>query len=385
MRGPKGDQRLLRDYNRGLVVNLLRTDGPLSRADLARRTGLAPSALTQRIRDLIDEGLVTEAGKKEASTGRPPTLVSFNPDYASAIGVKIEGTLLRAARVNLAGEVRARYEEEFDPSPEPSKIISLVEKAAERLNAERILGVGISISGFVDTINGIDIYSPILGWENVDLAEPLEDRLDLPVHLENDVNALTLAERWHGAGADYRNFVCMTVGEGVGAGVVVDGSLYRGAFGGAGEVGHMMIDPTGPKCRCGENGCLEVFASDQYLRREATRLAYADIDRMEQAARAGDAQAIDVFEKMGYYLGIGAKNLVNLLNPQAIVLGGERMEASDLFSPAFEAEVRGHSFAEAAKDLEIVPALLGEDGFLIGAATIVAAEFFRLPTERTLG
>ena len=385
MRGPRGDQRLLRDYNRGLVVNLLRTDGPLSRADLARRTGLAPSALTQRIRDLIDEGLVTEAGKKEASTGRPPTLVSFNPNYASAIGVKIEGTLLRAARVNLAGEVRARYEEEFDPSPEPSKIISLVEKAAERLNAERILGVGISISGFVDTINGIDIYSPILGWENVDLVEPLEDRLDRPVHLENDVNALTLAERWHGAGVDYRNFVCMTVGEGVGAGVVVDGSLYRGAFGGAGEVGHMMIHPSGPKCRCGENGCLDVFASDQYLRREATRLAYADIDRMERAARAGDAQAIDVFEKMGYYLGIGAKNLVNLLNPQAIVLGGERMEASDLFSPAFEAEVREHSFAEAAKDLEIVPALLGEDGFLIGAATIVAAEFFRLPTERTLG
>ena len=383
MRGPKGDQRLIRDYNRGLVVNLLRTEGPMSRADLARRTGLAPSALTQRIRDLIDEGLVTEAGKKESSTGRPPTLVSFNPDYASAIGVKIERTRLRAARVNLAGEVCARYEADFDPSPEPSEIISLVEKAAEHLNGARILGVGISISGFVDTINGIDIYSPILGWENVALAEPLEDRLDLPVHLENDVNALTLAESWHGAGADYRNFVCLTVGEGIGAGVVVGGSLYRGAFGGAGEAGHMMIDPSGPKCRCGERGCLEVFASDQFLKREALRLGYTDIEQLERAAREQNAQAIGVFEQMGHYLGIGAKNLVNLLNPQAIVLGGERMEASDLFWPAFETEVREHSFAEAAKDLEIVPALLGEDGFLIGAATIVAAEFFRLPTERT--
>jgi len=364
MREPKGDQRFIRDYNRGLVVNLLRTDGPMSRADLARRTGLAPSALTQRIRDLIDEGLVTEAGKKESSTGRPPTLVSFDPDYASAVGVKIERTRLRAARVNLAGEVCARYEIDFDPSPEPSEIM-------------------ISISGFVDTINGIDIYSPILGWENVALAEPLKNRLDLPVHLENDVNALTLAERWHGAGADYRNFVCLTVGEGIGAGVVVDGSLYRGAFGGAGEAGHMMIDPSGPRCRCGERGCLEVFASDQFLKREALRLGFADINQLEQAAREQNAQAIGVFEQMGHYLGIGAKNLVNVLNPQAIVLGGERMEASDLFWPAFETEVREHSFAEAAKDLEIVPALLGEDGFLIGAATIVAAEFFRLPTERT--
>ena len=383
MRGPKGDQRLIRDYNRGLVVNLLRTDGPMSRADLARRTGLAPSALTQRIRDLIDEGLVNEAGKGESSTGRPPTLVTFNPDYANAVGVKIERTRLRAARVNLAGEVCARYETDFDPSPKPSRIISLVEDAVEHLNSARILGVGISISGFVDTINGIDIYSPILGWKNVALAEPLEDRLDIPVHLENDVNALTLAEHWHGAGADFRNFVCLTVGEGVGAGVVVDGTLYRGAFGGAGEAGHMMIDPSGPKCRRGERGCLEVFASDQFLKREALRLGFADIEQLKQAAREKDTQAMSVFEQMGHYLGIGAKNLVNVLNPQAIVLGGERMEASDLFFPAFETEVREHSFAESAKDLEIVPARLGEDGFLIGAATIVAADFFRLPTERT--
>ena len=384
MQAPKGDQRLIRDYNRGLVVNLLRTDGPLSRADLARRTGLAPSALTRRIRGLIDEGLVTEGGKQETSTGRPPTLLSFNPDYAAAVGVKIERTRLRAAQVNLAGEVCARYETRFAPSPTPSDLIAKIEAAVEHLSDAHILGIGISISGFVDTINGIDIYSPILGWENIALAEPLKNRLNLPVHLENDVNALTLAERWHGAGANFRNFVCLTVGEGIGAGVVVDGSLYRGAFGGAGEAGHMMIDPSGPRCRCGERGCLEVFASDQFLKREALRLGFADIDQLEQAARKQNAQAMGVFEQMGHYLGIGAKNLVNVLNPQAIVLGGERMETSDLFWPAFEAEVREHSFAEAAKDLEIVPALLGEDGFLIGAATIVAAEFFQLPTARIL-
>ncbi len=383
MREPKGDHRLIRDYNRGLVVNLLRTAGPMSRTDLSRHIGLAPSALTRRIRDLIDEGLVIEGGKKKSNGGRPPTLISFNPDYACTIGIKIEHSQMLAARVNLAGRISARYQIELSPNPAPDEVISKVKKAVDVLAEENILGVGMSISGFVDSINGIDLYSPILNWENVSLGEPLQELLDLPVHLENDVNALTLAERWHGAGTAFSNFVCLTAGDGVGAGMVIDGNLYRGAFGGAGEAGHMMIDPDGPRCRCGERGCLEMFASDQFLLSESIRLGFGDMQCMTQAAREGDGKALSVFKQMGRYLGIGAKNLVNLFNPQAVILGGERMEASDLFLASFTEEVREHSFAAAAKGLEIIPAKLGADGFLIGAATIVAADFFRLPTERT--
>lgn len=382
MQTPKGDQRLIRDHNRGLVVNLLRTDGPMSRTELARRTGLAPSVLTQRIRDLIGEGLVVEAGKSAPNGGRPPTLLSFNPSYAYAIGVKIEHSQLLAARVNLAGEICTRYSVEFDPYPTPETVILRVEEAVTQLAQGRILGVGVSVSGFVDAIHGVDLYSPILGWENVPLSAPIADQLGLPVWLENDVNALTLAECWYGAGRHFQNFICLTVGEGIGAGIVIGGNLYRGAFGGAGEIGHITIDPDGPLCRCGERGCLEVYASDQFLREETKRLGLSGIPSLAEAAHKRVSPAQEVFSRMGRHLGIGAKNVVNLLNPEAIVLGGERMDDADLFLPAFEEAVRHHSFPEEAKQLEIMPAELGSDGFLIGAATLVAAEFFRLPTER---
>jgi len=355
----------------------------MSRTQLAQRTGLAPSALTRLVRALLQEGIVQEIGKASSNGGRRPVLVAFNPDYACTVGLKVERDRVLAARVNLAGKIQARATHRFSGAPTPEGFYDLAEEAVKGLCQGRILGVGIAISGFVDTGQGLDLYSSILGWREVPIREPLERRLRLPVYVENDVNALTLAERWYGAGRRLRNFVCITVGEGIGAGVVIGGELYRGAFGGAGEVGHMTIDPQGPRCRCEERGCLEVFASDRFLLAEAERLGLSGIPALAAAARSGDSEAREAFIKMGHYLGIGAKNVVNLLNPEAIVLGGERMDASDLFLPAFEEEVRRHSFPEEAKELEILPAELGPDGFLIGAATLVATEFFRLPLERT--
>jgi predicted NBD/HSP70 family sugar kinase len=252
----------------------------------------------------------------------------------------------------------------------------------EELSQGRILGVGIGISGFVDAEAGVDLYSPILGWREVPIRAPLEQRLGLPVYVENDVNALTLAERWYGAGRNFRDFICITVGEGIGAGVVIGGELYRGAAGGAGELGHTTINPDGPRCRCGERGCLEVYASDRFLLHHASALGYQGIPELIAAAQNGDGTARQVFHDMGRSLGIGTKNIVNLLNPEAVVLGGERLDAADLFLPTFEEEVRRHSFPKEAEELAIVRAELGEDGFLVGAATLVVREFFRLPTER---
>ena len=381
MRAPKGDQNLLRRHNRGLVLNLLREQGPLSRTELSHRTGLAPSVLTRLIRELLSEGVVMEAGKAESNGGRRPTLVALNPSYASAIGLKVERTRLLGARVNLAGRIRARGAVPFPERLDPQRFLELARGLVEELGEGRLLGVGIGISGFVDAARGIELYSPILGWREVPLAAPLSQLVGLPVYLENDVNALTLAERWYGAGRAFRNFVCVTVGEGIGAGVVIGGELYRGATGGAGELGHTTINPDGPRCRCGERGCLEVYASDRFLLSQAKALGYESIEELAAVARDGDRAAQAVFTEMGRALGIGVKNLVNLLNPEAVVLGGERLDAADLFLPAFEEQVRRHSFPKEAEDLVIVPAELGEEGFLIGAATLAVREFFRLPAE----
>ena len=381
MRAPKGDQNLLRRHNRGLVLNLLREQGPLSRTELSHRTGLAPSVLTRLIRELLSEGVVMEAGKAESNGGRRPTLLALNPSYAHAIGLKVERTRLLGARVDLAGRIRAREAVPFPERLDPQRFLELARGLVEELGEGRLLGVGIGISGFVDAARGIELYSPILGWREVPLAAPLSQLVGLPVYLENDVNALTLAERWYGAGRAFRNFVCVTVGEGIGAGVVIGGELYRGATGGAGELGHTTINPDGPRCRCGERGCLEVYASDRFLLSQAKALGYESIEELTAVARDGDRAAQAVFTKMGRALGIGVKNLVNLLNPEAVVLGGERLDAADLFLPAFEEQVRRHSFPKEAEDLVIVPAELGEEGFLIGAATLAVREFFRLPAE----
>jgi predicted NBD/HSP70 family sugar kinase len=382
METPKGDHQLLRRHNRGIVLNLLREGEPLSRTELAQLTGLAPSVLTRLVRDLLAEGVVREVGKGRSQGGRRPTLLSLDPGYAYAIGIKVERGRLLGARVDLAGDIRARASLPFDPAAGPEALYQGAARLADELSAGRILGLGIGISGFVDAGRSVDLFSPILGWRDVPLADPLSRALGIPVYVENDVNSLTLAERRYGAGRDFSDFICITVGEGIGSGIVLRGELYRGAFGGAGELGHMTIDPEGPRCRCGARGCLETLASDQFLRQRARELGFPGIGELATAAREGDEEARSVYRDMGRALGIGAKNLVNLLNPQAILLGGERMVDADLFLPAFEEEVRRHSFPKEAESLYIGRAQLGEDGFLLGTAALVLEEFFRLPTQK---
>ncbi len=380
----KGDQELVRNQNRALVINLLRLHGSMSRSEVAERTGLAPSALTRLCRDLLAEGVVIETGKSGSTGGRPAVLVALNPEYSRSIGIKVERGRVLGAAVDLAGNIRDRATIFFDTSPSPDNVIDAIAEIVNRLSFERLLGVGISISGFVDPSTGMDLFSPILGWRNVPLRDPISEKTGLPVWIENDVNALALAERWYGAGREFRHFICITVGEGIGAGVVIGGEIYRGAFGGAGELGHITINPDGPVCRCQERGCLEVYASDHFLAEEATRLGFPNIQELIDAAHDSNSDAKVAFERMGRYLGFGAKNLVNLLNPEAIILGGERMDASDLFLSAIEEEVRRHSFPSEADRLQIVTTELGADGFLIGSATLVTADFFRVPAKGTI-
>lgn len=380
----KGDQELIRNQNRALVINLLRLCGSLSRTAIAERTQLAPSALTRLTRDLLAEGLVVETGLSSSTGGRPATLVALNPEYCRAIGIKVERTRILAAAVDLTGTIRDRAEISFTSPPTPEHVITATEELTKTLAFDQVLGVGISISGFVDPATGVDLYSPILGWRNVPLRDPIAERVGLRVWIENDVNALALAERWYGAGREFTHFICITVGEGIGAGVVIGGELFRGSFGGAGELGHITMDPDGPVCRCQERGCLEVYASDFFLAEEASRLGFSDIQGLIDSARHDGEEAKQAFARMGRYLGLGAKNLVNLLNPEAVILGGERMDAADLFMQALEDEVRRHSFPSEAERLQIVDTELGSDGFLIGSATLVTADFFRIPAKEAM-
>ncbi len=306
-------------------------------------------------------------------------MLSFNHSYACTVGMKIERDRLLAAQLDLAGAI-LRVERQPLPTPlEPDDVLRQAAHAVDALRDKRILGVGVGISGFVDATRGVDLYSPILGWRDVPVASPLSEELELPVWVENDVNALTLAEWRYGAAQSMRDFVCITVGEGIGAGLVVGGRLYRGRFGGAGEVGHFCLDPEGPTCRCGGRGCVETYVSDGAIEAEARARGFRSLGELSTSARSGMGKAREVYQRMGRVLGIGAKNVVNLLNPEAIVLGGERMADSDLFLNSFHQELRRHAFSHETRELKVLPAQLGSDGFLIGAGTLVTEGLFQRP------
>ncbi len=374
--------------NRNIVINIIREKGPISRTAIAQNTGLERPTLTHIVSYLLEKNLVKEVGEDKSSGGRKPTLLDFNYDYGVACGIKVEVEKVILGLTNLEGKIISKSEEKFPRGTKSQKILKLIKESLDRLTQEtNLLGIGIGISGFVNLERDVSIYSPILNWKNVDLARPLEEKYGVPVFINNDVNTLTLTEKWYGAGKNYRNFICVTVGEGIGSGIVIDSNLYTGAIGGAGEIGHICISRNGPKCRCGERGCLEVFACDYFLIREAKKVMARGQGTFNEptpknlleAAEYGDPIAKDIFKRMGKNLGIGVKNVVNLLNPEAIILGGERMDAYEFFSPSFEEAVKRHSFPEEAKKLDILPAKFGKEGWVIGAATLVIRDFFRLP------
>lgn len=384
----KGSKSLLKNLNRSIVINMIREKGPLPRVAIAKATGLERASITNIANYLLRKKLIKEVGQDKSSGGRRPTLLDINYNHRTVYGIKIEAERIIFGLTNLRGKIISRSEEKFPRGSKSQEILELIIKNIDRIiKSTNLLGIGIGVSGFVNLEKGISIYSPILNWKNVNLAKPLKERYRVPVFLSNDVNTLTLAEKWYGAGKKYKNFICITVGEGIGSGIVIDGKFYGGAIGGAGEIGHICIDINGPKCRCGETGCLEALASDYFLIEEAKKaiaqgkgeFKKPTPEELLQAAKCGDIVAKDIFKRMGRNLGIGAKNAVNLLNPEAIIVGGERIDAYSFFSPAFKEAVKGHSFPEEAKKLDIILTELGEDSWIIGAATLVIRDFFKLP------
>jgi predicted NBD/HSP70 family sugar kinase len=339
----------------------------------------------------MEAHIIEEVGIGDSTGGRRPIFLDLNPNYGASIGVYVESVCAHLGLVDLKGQLLRRERVSFSRGSGSEDVISAMRQSINKLaKGVNLLGIGIGISGFTDSQNEMLFYSPILGWRNVNLSRPLEREYGVPVFVENDINTFVLAELWYGAGNRFRNFICVTIGEGIGAGIVIDGRLYEGATGGAGEVGHMCIDFNGPRCRCGEKGCLEVFASNSFLLKRAQEAILkgqgtfkkVTIEALQDAANNGDEVARGIFTEMSKNLGIGLKNVVNLFNPEAIILSGECVKAYPFFGPILKKEIQKHSFPEEAKELQILPSEVGENGWLLGPATLALNPLFELPIYR---
>src|SRR5258706_4735024 len=330
-----GSKRLLRDLNQNIVLGLIAEQGPLSRTDLARLCGLPGATITQIVGDFVAADLISEVTSGESSGGRRPILLSIQARAGYAVAVKLREDGMTLTVCDLTCAVIHHREDSLPTGALPFEAVEVIARAVERCIKEagiprkRVLGVGVGLSGLIDSARGSCRYSAILGWRDVELGSALEFKLRLPVRIDNDVNTLAVAERYFGAGRDAANFLMLTLGRGIGLGIVIGGEIYRGSSGGAGEFGHMTIDTAAdaPVCNCGKRGCLEAIASDYGILRAATGADPGHhvedaIGTLIQRARAGDEATRAIFTRAGTALGIALANLANIFDPSQVLISG---------------------------------------------------------------
>lgn len=371
------------DTTRAQVFAAVLTTGPLSRTDLARRTGLSQSTVTKAVNPLVEAGYLVEAGERSSGGGRPHQLLRVARDRHMVIGAKLAPEHVTAVLTDLEAGVVARARVPLDGDHRPGPTLAAAEKAVIELLAghpaagDRLLGLGVGVGGHVDSRTGRCLHSGLLGWTGVDIAGPLSAATGLPTVVNNDVNTLVIAEQWFGAGRDARSFAVVTVGAGVGCGLLLGGELYVGASGLAGEIGHIPLVPDGPACSCGNRGCLEALAAHPAVLRDlaaAGASGIRDIDEAARAARHGEAAAVAAFTAMGEALGRGLATLCNLLNLEKIILSGEGVRDYDLFGPSCVEAMRVNGFSTAVPDCVLVVDAVDDDLWARGAACLVIRE-----------
>jgi predicted NBD/HSP70 family sugar kinase len=379
-----GSPTELRAANRQRVVALLRARGPMTQADLARASGLSPATISSIARELREEGWLGEAG----AVGRGSAL-ALSRAAGVAVGIDFGHSHVRVAIADLAHTVLAEADEALDVDHEARQGIALAGRLVRRLLAEagsdggRVTGVGMGLPGPLRSANGEIGDSSILpGWIGQRPKELMRAELRLPVSVENDANLGALAESVWGAGRDCLDLLYVKVATGVGGGLVLNGRLYRGFLGTAGEIGHMTIDESGPVCRCGNRGCLEAFAgADAVLAPlRARHGSELTLRRVVALAREGDQGCARVIADAGRALGIAVAGACNLLAPQRVVVGGELAHAGELLLEPLRAAVRRSAIA-SARETEILPARLGDRAEVLGAVALVLRESQRYVAE----
>jgi glucokinase len=314
-----------------------------------------------------------------------------NPSSASLVfAVDLGGTHLRAALVDDSGRILKQLKQETPKGDSANCIVEALARAAQQWSSDEqpVVAASIMVPGAVDSDKAVVLQAPNLpSLVNFDLKAELQRRLGWPVFLENDANAAAVGEMWLGAARGCKDVVSVTLGTGVGGGVILDGKLWRGSHGSAGEIGHTTVDPfSGLKCKCGNTGCLELFASATAIVRMTreglashpqSELQQAELtaERVYEAGHRGDALALSVFERFGMYLGVGLANLINFIDPQIIVLTGGVVNGWDLFSPEMYRQVSERAFRTTAQEVKIAKAECGDNAGLLGAARIALAGF----------
>jgi glucokinase-like ROK family protein len=400
-----GDQTLVREINLATVLRYLQTGPAISRSGLANLTGLNKTTISRLVEELLERGLAHEIGLANSAGGRRATLLELNPQAGQIIGLEVGVDFISVIVTDFSGQMTWHRLIETDPADPQAVIIeqalSLVSEAQQFSQAQggRLLGLGLTVPGTVNIDSGTLLFSPNLQWRSVPLGQIFTERTDLPVFVENDANAAALAEHFFGAARQSQNFIFLTVGVGLGGGLFLNGSLYRGAGGIAGEIGHTSFMSNGNRpCRCGNRGCWET-SSNQYaliervrallaigqsslvtqiMTEQNTRLTLAVIAR---AAAAGDQVVLEALAETGAAIGLGVANLINTFNPEMVIVGGAMMVAGDYLLPAIKDVVAKRTLAEAQSQTQIILSTFGPAASVVGGVALVVNAVLANPSR----
>jgi len=385
--GRTGSLETLRRLNRLRVIDALRDEGLISRAEIARRTGLSRSTVSSLVSELQADGLVVERSEPAAAHGdqggRPPILLSFDASAGVAVGIDFDHHHVRVAISDLSSRILVERELELDTDHAAHEGLDAAAELVTELLAEagvdeaRVIGAGMCLPGPIHRPTGVVGSTAILpGWVGVAAAEEMHRRLDLPILVDNDANLAALAEAAFGAGRDAKDLVYLMISSGIGAGLVLNGRLYRGAEGLAGELGHVLVDADGPVCRCGNRGCLETVAGTDALA-ELLRRSHGDgLDgrAIVRLAREGDLGCRRVIADAGRAIGQVAATLVNVLNPELLIVGGDLSDAGELLLDGVRESLERSALPTAVQAADVVAGSLGDRAEVLGAIALVLSE-----------
>ncbi|MHC1783905.1 MAG: ROK family protein [Anaerolineaceae bacterium] len=396
------DQNLVRKFNTAVVLSAIRHRSPLSRAEVAKYTGLNRSTVSQIINLLLERKLVQETTLQSDRVGRPGLLLELNPSGGFAIGIEIGVDFISLVMTDFLANVLWRKRIISDVHDSIDGILDhaykMTEEGLENGKALNLtpLGIGLGLPGLVDLRHGELKFAPNLGWSNIPISKLWSQKFDLPVFVDNEAKAAALGEFYFGTARGENNFIFLNAGVGLGAGIMIDGKLFRGSHGYASEVGHIIMDPLGEVCGCGNRGCWETQVGPRAVIRRfreklrqgvpSTVLHAADNDlenimfeTIANAAKQGDSAALIAMQEVGERLGFGIANLVNIFNPQMVILGGELNYASEILLPVVRQVVMNNALKLENQGLKVAASAHGRDACVMGAIALVLDDILHEP------
>ncbi|MED3793692.1 ROK family protein [Niallia alba] len=394
-----GDLKLIQELNRSIILDTIRKKGPISRSQVAKELKISPTTVTSAVNDLIRNGMVVEDGVGHSSGGRKPVLLRFNPNQHSIIGISLTNSYIKIADMDLEGKIlrkKVYSVNQLQGNEIILLLMDLIEQfVAENKRLEFCEGISIITPGIVDSNTGMICYNSKLRLYDVPLTEMVEAKFHLPTYLDNDVNAFGLGEYYFGSFSNYKDIIYLTIGDGVGLGVMINGTVYRGFKGSSGEIGHTTVVPGGTKCECGNNGCLEnyvnwpaiysnIVSSILTKGRDTVikQLINNDIRKITpeifvEAINLNDKLSIEILDEIISYLSIAISNTIHLLNPELIIISGEVVQDNSLFITKIRKKLSKMVIPILKNELNIQSTSLGSDFDLLGAASVILQGKFR--------